>query len=210
MCSSDLLEPFLKVVHGMEGDAATLAAAAMKALHEARRGDHAAEDDVKVPNQGERPSAPIERGGSGEAHAGKPRVERGTGWKKAPPTRSGWTQRIAAPEHDAPAPRGRRDDRGQGGAERGRRGAPEFVRLFVGGGKRMGMRPNDLVGAIANEADVNPRALGGIEIDELSSFVEVPAHEADHIIEVLRKATLRGRKVKVSRDLGFRRAPRGA
>jgi hypothetical protein len=53
---------------------------------------------------------------------------------------------------------------------------------------------------------VNPRALGGIEIEELASFVEVPAQEADHIIQVLRKATLRGRKVKVNRDLGFRRA----
>jgi ATP-dependent RNA helicase DeaD len=81
------------------------------------------------------------------------------------------------------------------------------VRLFVGGGTRMGMRPGDLVGAIANEADVNPRSLGGIEIGEMSSFVEVPAHEADHIIQVLRKATLRGRKVKVNRDLGFRRPP---
>ena len=51
-------------------------------------------------------------------------------------------------------------------------------------------------------------ALGGIEIEELASFVEVPAQEADHIIQVLRKATLRGRKVKVSRDLGFRNTPR--
>jgi ATP-dependent RNA helicase DeaD len=105
-------------------------------------------------------------------------------------------------------PRGRREreDRpAHGGGPRGGRSAPEFVRLFVGGGKRMGMRPNDLVGAIANEANVNPRSLGGIEIDELSSFVEVPAHEADHIIQVLRKATLRGRKLKVSRDLGLRR-----
>jgi len=68
------------------------------------------------------------------------------------------------------------------------------------------------VGAIANEAQVNPRSLGGIEIEEMASFVEVPAHEADHIITVLRKATLRGRKVKVSRDLGFRKAarPKGA
>ena len=225
------LDAFLQVVRGMEHDPATLAAAAMKALHEARRGDHAAEDDVKVPNQGERPGAPHDRGAGGDAHGGKPRPERGTGWKKAPPQRSGWTQRIAQGDGDSGAPRSRGEDmpeRGErprrsrdgeappwerregpakGGA-RGGRGAPEFVRLFVGGGKRMGMRPNDLVGAIANEANVNPRSLGGIEIDELSSFVEVPAHEADHIIQVLRKATLRGRKVKVSRDLGLKRAVR--
>jgi ATP-dependent RNA helicase DeaD len=167
------LEPFLSTVRAMDMDPAELAAAALKSLHEARRGDHAAEDKLQVPKW-------EDRGGPAHPRAeseprGKDRPDRSTGWKKKTPMR-------------------------------GDRGTPEFVRIFVGGGKRMGMRPADLVGAIANEADVNPRALGGIEIEELASFVEVPAQEADHIIQVLRKATLRGRKVKVNRDLGFHRA----
>jgi len=166
------LEPFLSTVRAMDMDPAELAAAALKSLHEARRGDHAAEDKLQVPKW-------EDRGGPAHPRAereprGKERPDRATGWKKKTPMR-------------------------------GDRGTPEFVRIFVGGGKRMGMRPADLVGAIANEADVNPRALGGIEIEELASFVEVPAQEADHIIQVLRKSTLRGRKVKVNRDLGFRR-----
>jgi ATP-dependent RNA helicase DeaD len=178
------LEPYLSAIRSMEMDPAELAAAAMKSLHEARRGDHAAEDKVQVPRW-------EDRGGPSQARAPAERESRDT---ERPERAGGWKKKT--PE---------RGDRAERAPARGGRGAPEFVRIFVGGGKRMGMRPNDLVGAIANEANVNPRSLGGIEIDEMSSFVEVPAHEADHIIQVLRKATLRGRKVKVSRDLGFKR-----
>ncbi|NBX24507.1 MAG: DEAD/DEAH box helicase [Planctomycetes bacterium] len=201
------LEPFLSLVRSMTVDPAEVAAAALKAVHEARRGEHANEDHVQVPRFQDRQESPRDRPA---AHAPAPqpaRPERGPGWKRKQPERSGWTQRIeTGPTDEAPARKPRRE---QGGG-RGDRRAPEFVRLFVGGGKRMGMRPNDLVGAIANEADVNPRSLGGIEIGEMSSFVEVPAQEADYIIQVLRKATLRGRKVKVNRDLGFQRPPRAA
>jgi ATP-dependent RNA helicase DeaD len=178
------LEPYLSAIRSMEMDPAELAAAAMKSLHEARRGDHAAEDKVQVPKWEDRGGPSHSRTPSERDSRGTERPERAGGWKKKTPERGDRAERAPA---------------------RGGRGAPEFVRIFVGGGKRMGMRPNDLVGAIANEANVNPRSLGGIEIDEMSSFVEVPAHEADHIIQVLRKATLRGRKVKVSRDLGFKR-----
>jgi len=211
------LDPFLSVVRSMQVDPAQLAAAAMKAVHEARRGDHAAEDDVQVPRHEDRSRAPAAHAThASDAATGKPRSDRGPGWKKKTPERSGWTQRVSVDDGEDRVrrrPQGDFEDRGGHAPRGGGRGdwrAPEFVRLFVGGGKRMGMRPNDLVGAIANEANVNPRSLGGIEIDEMSSFVEVPAHEADHIIQVLRKATLRGRKVKVSRDLGFKRPPRGA
>ena len=198
------LEPYLAMARAMPVDGAELAAAAMKLLHEARRGD-APEDDVQVPRYEDRSSAPRMRSEAPAEVGSKERPARSPGWKKKSPERAGWTQRIESTEVEAPVRKPRRDR----GDDRGDRRAPEFVRLFVGGGKRMGMRPADLVGAIANEAEVNPRSLGGIEIGDMASFVEVPAHEADHIIQVLRKATLRGRKVKVNRDLGFRRPPHG-
>ena len=68
----------------------------------------------------------------------------------------------------------------------------------------MGIRPADIVGAIANEAQVNPRGIGDIEIGEAFSIVELPEGDVDHVIEALRGATLRGRKVKVHRDKGIR------
>ena len=103
------------------------------------------------------------------------------------------------------APRPARDDDGFHAPRR--HDNRDMVRIYIGAGTRLGMRPADLVGAIANEADINPRAIGGIEIAEMFSIVELPARDVDHVIRALRGATLRGRKVKVNRDLGFRNAP---
>jgi len=68
------------------------------------------------------------------------------------------------------------------------------------------MRPADLVGAIANEARVNPRGIGAIEIADGFSIVELPERDAARVIEALKDATLRGRRVTVRRDDGRRRA----
>jgi ATP-dependent RNA helicase DeaD len=74
------------------------------------------------------------------------------------------------------------------------------VRLFVGAGRRAGVRPADLVGAIAGETGVPARALGAIEIADAFSLVSVPEELADEIIGGLKKATLRGQPVKIRRD----------
>ena len=74
------------------------------------------------------------------------------------------------------------------------------MRLFVPLGRRAGLRPADLVGAIANEAGVSSKNIGAIEIGDNHSTVEVPGNMADQIIDALREAPLRGRKVNVRRD----------
>jgi ATP-dependent RNA helicase DeaD len=74
------------------------------------------------------------------------------------------------------------------------------VRLFVGAGRRAGVRPADLVGAIAGETGVPARALGAIEIADAFSLVSVPEELADEIIGGMKKATLRGQPVKIRRD----------
>ncbi|MFM8817009.1 MAG: DEAD/DEAH box helicase [Phycisphaerales bacterium] len=86
----------------------------------------------------------------------------------------------------------------------GRAESSDMVRIYISGGTKMGMRPADIVGAIANEARVNPRCIGDIEIAEGYSLVELPVREVDHVIRSLRGATMRGRKLKVNRDLGIR------
>ncbi len=75
-----------------------------------------------------------------------------------------------------------------------------MVRVYIAAGRRMGIRPADLVGAIANEANVNPRGIGDIEIADGFSLIELPSGDADRVIDALRGATLRGRKVTVRRD----------
>jgi ATP-dependent RNA helicase DeaD len=59
------------------------------------------------------------------------------------------------------------------------------------------MRPQDLVGAISNEADVDARTIGEIVVGEASSRVQVPAVDAPRIIDALRKTKLRGRRFRV-------------
>lgn len=75
-----------------------------------------------------------------------------------------------------------------------------MVRIYIAAGRRMGIRPADLVGAIANEAKVNPRGIGDIEIADGFSLIEMPAQDAPRVIEALRGATMRGRKVTVRLD----------
>ena len=90
------------------------------------------------------------------------------------------------------------------GTPKGRRDAPRrdghYVRLFVGAGRRAGIRPADLVGAISGEAHVPSRSLGAIEIGDTFSLVEVPDELADEIVAAMRKAKLRGQKVTIRRD----------
>ncbi len=72
-----------------------------------------------------------------------------------------------------------------------------MARLFIGLGRQDGLRPGDLVGAISNEAGLTGRSIGAIDILDRTAFVEVPAPEAQNVVAVLRRATIRGRKVKV-------------
>ena len=82
------------------------------------------------------------------------------------------------------------------------RGGPDgsWVRLFVGGGRRVGLRPGDLVGAITNEAHVPGNVVGAIQINEGFSLVDVQEGVADAVVVALREATIRGRRLQVRRD----------
>jgi ATP-dependent RNA helicase DeaD len=75
-----------------------------------------------------------------------------------------------------------------------------MARLFVGLGRSAGMRPQDLVGAIAGESQLRGKDVGAIEISERFSIVEVPSESADDVLQALRGAVIRGRKPTVRRD----------
>jgi ATP-dependent RNA helicase DeaD len=75
-----------------------------------------------------------------------------------------------------------------------------MTRLFVGAGRIAGVRPQDLVGAIAGEADIPGREIGAIQIADRFSLVDVPANRANAVIQALRGTSLKGRKVTVRRE----------
>jgi ATP-dependent RNA helicase DeaD len=75
-----------------------------------------------------------------------------------------------------------------------------MTRIFIDLGRNAGIRPGDLVGAIANEARVSTRDIGAIDIGDKFSLVEVSSGSAENIIAALRGTKLRGKSVTVRRD----------
>lgn len=88
-----------------------------------------------------------------------------------------------------PEPGSVRHDRKRGGDDR------PVERLFVALGRQAGVRPSDLVGAIANEARIPGRDIGAIDVREKVAFVEVPADKIDAIVDRMKRVTIRGRSV---------------
>jgi ATP-dependent RNA helicase DeaD len=72
-----------------------------------------------------------------------------------------------------------------------------MVRLFIDAGSRGGVRPGDIVGAIANEAGVPGKAIGSIDIYDDFTFVEIPAQFRDQVLQRMARATIRGRPVGI-------------
>jgi ATP-dependent RNA helicase DeaD len=88
---------------------------------------------------------------------------------------------------------------GRAGRERAPAGVGAMTRLFVGLGRRAGIRPQDLVGAIAGESSLRGRDIGAIEIADRFSIVEVPTAATDEVISALRGSTIKGKKATVRR-----------
>jgi ATP-dependent RNA helicase DeaD len=115
----------------------------------------------------------------------------------APTTRTVSAVAVAHADHGPAAQRDhKKPDKKRKRSARG----GDIVRLFVSIGRKAGVRPADLVGAIANESGINARMIGSIEISDNFSLVEVPDDQADDIIGALKDATIRGTRVKVRRE----------
>ena len=167
------LDKFRSIVESLAGgfDVMDIAAAAVK-LFDAN--DATDEPDIPAvqPRPDDRSSRDSSRGrdGAGAREGGRP-------------SRSG--------EEEAPR-----------GAKAAKRSKPEWsvARLWVGAGRKLKMRPGDLVGAIANEVGIDASVIGAIQIADGYSTVEVPEEIAEDIITALRNTTIKGKKVLVRRD----------
>jgi ATP-dependent RNA helicase DeaD len=89
---------------------------------------------------------------------------------------------------------------GGGGGGGGKATSPGMTRLYVGAGRAAGIRPKDLVGAIAGETSVVGRQIGAIEISDRFSLVEVPEANADEVISALVRTTIKGKRPNVRRE----------
>ena len=73
------------------------------------------------------------------------------------------------------------------------------VELFFPIGRFHGVRPGDLVGALANEAGIPGREIGRVTIVDRKSFVGLTVPAAEHVIHNLPKLVVRGIEVTVKR-----------
>jgi ATP-dependent RNA helicase DeaD len=110
-----------------------------------------------------------------------------------PPRPAEWSSHEGAARQRHSRVVGRTIDERRGRARR----EAGMARLYVGAGRESGIRPGDLVGAIANEASINSNLIGSIQIEERFSLVDVPERLAQGIMEVLGRARIKGRKVQV-------------
>ena len=97
---------------------------------------------------------------------------------------------------DRPQQRGMKREPRSGGDE-GATGPTGY--LFVGLGRKGGVRPGDLVGAIANESGLVGRQIGPIRISDNFSVVGVPERNVDDVIAAMRNTMIRGKKTTVRR-----------
>ena len=72
-----------------------------------------------------------------------------------------------------------------------------MVRLFIEAGRASGVRPADIVGAIANEAGVPGKAIGAIDIYDDFTFADVPAEYLKQVLAGMANATIRNQKANI-------------
>ena len=139
-----------------------------------------------------------ERRREGGRDGGRERGERGGRFERGGSDRFGRGERGE----------GRRERREGGRDSRDGERRPERVRdanmarLFLNLGKKDRIRPNDIVGAIAGEAGIPGRSIGGIDIFDNFSFVDVPQKDADHVIRTMKHNTIKGKSVNMEISKG--------
>ncbi len=186
-----------------EFDPLDVAAAAVKLAHQTLQAD-AAQDEEHIPSID--PRAAREPWAKSSGRPERPGRGRGVAADADPRQRPQERSGPVGPSPWATTPKGgKRPARPTpahvaAGSTRKPARAATMVRVFVGAGRSAGLRPADLVGAIANEANISAREIGAIEIEERYSLVEVSDTIAEDAIRALRATSLRGQRVTVRRD----------
>lgn len=80
--------------------------------------------------------------------------------------------------------------------------ADGWTRLFVSIGEMDGVKPRDLLGALAGESGVDGSSFGKIEIRDTYSLVEVRPSDAERVIKAVNGSSIRGRSARVDYDRG--------
>jgi ATP-dependent RNA helicase DeaD len=123
--------------------------------------------------------------------------------------------RAEAPTSSSPRKRGPSDSashgekalgsrvRGNDEGEQGQRtrGAPEsgFETFRIEVGHAHGVKPGNIVGAIANEAGLDSKHIGRVDIRDDHSFVDLPEGMPSDVFKLLKKVWVSGQQLRITR-----------
>jgi len=96
------------------------------------------------------------------------------------------------------APGTTRDERGPARKKRGGPHQINFETFRVEVGHVHGVKPGNIVGAIANEAGLEGRHIGHVDIREDHSFVDLPEGMPKEIFRSLKKVRVVGRELQIA------------
>ena len=72
-----------------------------------------------------------------------------------------------------------------------------MTRLMVSIGRRDYVRPGDIVGAIAGEANIPGNSIGSIDIFDKFTYVDVPKDIANRVVDAMEGNTIKGHRVNI-------------
>jgi ATP-dependent RNA helicase DeaD len=140
----------------------------------------------------DRQHAPTPFHNPADASAAAPRPPREE--RTAPPARSHIEEFRSEAPAAAPRERPRRESRERGAPEEGM----STYRVEVG--NQHAVKPSNIVGAIANEAGLDSKHIGRIEILDDHTLIDLPAGMPDDVFQHLKKVWVSGQQLRITRD----------
>jgi len=169
--SSDDLQDYNEILDGLagEGTATEVALAAIKLVHATSGADT---DEREIPDASE-------FGGKGGKSKGA--KSKGGKWK------------------DGKSKDGKPNKGKKGKGKKAKFDDADTGFVFLSVGRKSGLRPADLVGAVANESGLTGRDIGPIKISDNYSVVGVPEHSVNDVVDAMANTKVRGKRAKVRR-----------
>lgn len=74
-----------------------------------------------------------------------------------------------------------------------------MVRLFIDVGRRNNISPGDIVGSIANEADIPGKAIGAIDVNDRFTLVDIPGELVEQVLDRMQRSKIRKFNMNIRR-----------
>ena len=101
------------------------------------------------------------------------------------------------------------------GGDRSKSGKPNsrssagMIRMHINVGNNHNVKPRDIVGAIANEAGIEGRLIGSVDIFDSFTFVEIPESHVDRVMEKMDKRMIKGKPISIEPANDGKGKPKG-